>query len=109
MKQLLSTMEKGVTILQDSLGNTIHLRPEIFTDQPELQLSSEQVIQRPALLIETTEGSFIRRHYIRSVQWEGLVLISVELRGTIWEAFDLSYNPSSEIVNELLKKGKQLI
>ena len=106
---ILSTMEKGVTILQDSLGNTIHLRPEIFTDQPELFSSSEQVIQRPALLIETREGSFIRRHYLRSVQWEELVLISVELRGNFWEAFDLTFNPSSDIVNDLLKNGKQLI
>lgn len=102
-------MEKEVNILEDALGNTIHLRPELFTNFQHLSSSAEQVIKKPALLIETWEGPFIHRHYLRSIQWEEMVLISVEQRGSVWEAFDLALNPPTEIVNALLKKGKQLI
>ena len=102
-------MEQEVNILQDAQGNTIHLRPELFTHLEHLSSSAEQVIKKPALLIETWEGPFTHRHYLRSVQWEEMVLISVEQRGSIWVAFDLAVNPPTETVNALLKNGKQLI
>jgi hypothetical protein len=105
------TMANEVMSIIDPLGRTIHLLEGIRVeeDDPDIYDDVATVIQKPALLIEVDENNEIEFYYFRSVGWYNTLLIMVHFQNNQWEAYSRIKNPLNEVLNNLLKKGKQLI
>jgi hypothetical protein len=107
-------MVNEMETIVDPLGNRVKLQgdicPEVsFKAGAEVYDDASTVISRPALLIELTQNLSIELYYYRSIGWNDTLLIAARKTGTEWEAYECKRNPSSTILSELLRRGKQLI
>jgi hypothetical protein len=101
-------------ILQDPLGNKIILHPGILTSNEEknpadilTELSS--VIQKPAILIETSPNQVRELYYFRSISWDYNLLVKTRIVNHIWKAVECVVNPTTEQLSSLFLNGRQLI
>jgi hypothetical protein len=58
------------------------------------------------MMFETTDGSF-ERYYLRTIEWDNLILISAKKTGEIFIADQYLLNPPIEHIQGLLKKCRQ--
>lgn len=103
-------MAGNLTVI-DPLGKLIHLLPEIFTtenDAEEIYDDAAMVIKKPAVIIEANENGAVQYYYFRSVGWNRTLLIIAHWNNSQWEAYKCIKNPSSEMLVNLMKKGKQI-
>jgi hypothetical protein len=107
-------MTNEVTPVTDPLGNTIFLSQGICMDEnqktdPEVYDSAITVIQKPAILVKMETDHQLEHYYFRSIGWHNTMLIIARFKNERWESHKCVRNPSSEVLSELLKNGKQLI
>jgi hypothetical protein len=94
----------------DPFGNAIvlsdELAPIISLPNSTVRIDAALVIAHPAMMFETTDGSF-ERYYLRTVEWDNLVLIRAKKSREIFIADLYLLNPPIEHIQELIKKCKQ--
>lgn len=98
-------------VAQDPFGKQIHLLTKFSfteTESAEVYDDAATVIKKPAIIIEVIENNATQLYYFRSVGWNSTLLIAVRFNNGQWEAFDLVKNPTSEMLLDILKKGKQI-
>ena len=104
-------MPNEVTAI-DPLGKTIYLLPHIFFLEnvaEEIYDNATTVVEKPALLVEVHDNDSTQFYYFRSIGWNKTLLIITGWNNDRWEAHDCIKNPSSKLLSDLLKKGRQLI
>lgn len=97
---------------KDPLGKTIYLLNGFFFAENEengIYDDATVVIKKPAILIEADEVDGKEFYYFRSIGWNKTLLLAVRWNNERWEAYKCIKNPSSEMLSEILKKGKQII
>ncbi len=96
------------TIVNDPLGNSIHLPRDICLEGGPEKLPKEiydeyrNVIETPACIIEMQDGS---KFYFRSIGWDFTVLIEVSFKEEKWNAIRCLKNPPTTYIQALLKDG----
>lgn len=98
-------------IVQDPLGKMVHLLAEHFLadiESTEIYDDAATVIKKPAIMVEVTENNETQFYYFRSVGWNSTLLIAVHFNNGQWDAYEVKRNPPSEILLDVLKKGKQV-
>jgi hypothetical protein len=66
------------------------------------------VVRKPAILVSLHNGAE-KLFYFRSIDWHNTLLLEVAFHHNRWEAIKAIWNPASEVLANLLKKGKKLI
>lgn len=99
------------TILKDPLGNRVRFEPASFLPGPKgtahLRAKDlEAAITHPAMIIGLEAESV--RYYYRSIDWNLTLLVRVALEEEVWVTVSGQWNPASQELTELIKKGKQL-
>jgi hypothetical protein len=94
----------------DPFGNAIVISNEladiIKVPNSIVCIDAALVVSHPAMLFETTDGS-CERYYLRTVEWDNLVLIRAKKKREIFIADHYLLNPPIEKIQELVKKCKQ--
>jgi hypothetical protein len=94
----------------DPFGNAIVLSSDLaqIISVPNLTLciDASLVIKCPAMMFVSTDGSF-EKYYLRTVEWDNLVLIRAKKTGEIFIADLYLLNPPTEHILALLKKCSQ--
>lgn len=106
-------MKHEVRFITDPLGNTIQLPCECGTNAEETDHDkyddAATVILKPAMMIQVKEGKQEIMYYFRSVGWHKTMLIIVNYKLGKWEHTKCIFDPSNEMLSEIMKKGTQLI
>lgn len=100
-------------IARDPLGKSVFLIDGIFLsgiESDEIYDDAATVIKKPAMIIEAVENERTELYYFRSIGWNNTLLITVRFNNNNkhWEAHDYIKNPSTQMLSNLLKKGKQI-
>jgi hypothetical protein len=100
-------------IARDPLGKSVFLIDGIFIskkESDEIYDDAATVIKKPAMIIEAGENERTEFYYFRSIGWNNTLLIAVHFNNNSkrWEAHDYIKNPSSQMLSNLLKKGRQI-
>jgi hypothetical protein len=100
-------------IARDPLGKSVFLIDGIFfskKEPDEIYDDAATVIKKPAMIVEVNEHERTEFYYFRSVGWNNTLLITVHFnnKSNRWEAHDYIKNPSSHVLSNLLKKGRQI-
>jgi hypothetical protein len=102
------TMAKTV---YDLFGNSIVLSNDfaqiINVPNSTLCIDASQVITYPAMMFETTDGSF-EKYYLRTIEWDNLVLIAVKKTGENFITTHYVLNPPNERIPQLIKECTQI-
>jgi hypothetical protein len=95
----------------DPLGRTVYLPADFATDSNPNGVIDDvtAVIIRPAVLIEVKEKEETEYYYFRSVGWNKALLIITQLHNNRWEAYKFVWNPTAEMMSNVLGKGKQVV
>jgi len=102
-------------IVTDPLGHRVQLPQELSqqlstTGTPPRWDEIGEVVRKPALLLELAgETPATQLYYYRSMGWNTTLLLIAKQHNEHWRAIRCIQNPSSELMNELLKTGRQLI
>jgi hypothetical protein len=94
----------------DPFGNAIVLSNDLVKviniPNSTLCIDATLVITMPAMMFETTDGSF-EKYYFRTIEWDNLVLIRAKKLGEKYIADHYLLNPRIEHMLELIKKCRQ--
>ena len=96
----------------DPLGRTIYLpAADYSTDDNAIGVFDDvtAVIKRPAVVIEVKENEKTEYYYFRSVGWNKALLIITHLHNGRWEAYRHVWNPTAEMMSNVLGRGKQVV
>lgn len=97
--------------MYDPLGNAIVLSSDLAqivrVPNSTICIDAGLVITHPAMMFESMDSSF-EKYYLRTVEWDNLVLIKAKKAGDIYIAEDYLLNPPIERIHELFKKFKQV-
>ena len=103
-------------IVNDPLGNTIHLLQEIIMacehqdeSDNEIYDDAETVIRKPAMLFEVKDEGRSYLFYFRSVGWERTMLIKVHFQNNRLEIAQCIRDPSNDMISVIIKSGRQLL
>lgn len=105
----ISTLTMTKTVF-DPFGNAIVLSKDlekiITIPNSTLCIDASMVITDPAMMFETTDGSF-EKYYLRTIEWDNLVLIAAKKTGENFTTDHYVLNPPIERILELIKKCRQ--
>jgi len=103
-----------VKIVNDPLGNRIIIQQTVlnFNEhiiQPEEILDDiSKVIERPIMLFKMSEEN-VQLYYLRAIGWNKTMLLHVQKNNAHFEVRSYEIDPTIERINELHRKGQQLI
>lgn len=94
----------------DPLGNAIVLSDNLaeILNIPNsgIRIDAGLVITNPAMMFETTDGSF-EKYYLRTIEWDNLLMIKAKKTGENFVTDDYVLNPPIDRILELIKKCRQ--
>jgi hypothetical protein len=94
----------------DPFGNAIvlsgNLAEIVNIKNSTLSIDAGFVITHPAMMFETTDGSF-EKYYLRTIEWDNLVMIKAKKTGESFITENYVLNPPIERLLELIKKCRQ--
>jgi hypothetical protein len=101
------------SIIQDPLGNTVMLSPElcehtgseVHTD--DFMDSATTVVQQPALVLQLKDSGK-QLYYFRSIAWNRTLLISTTKEDGHYHAYECTHNPTQEELALLFGKTDQV-
>jgi hypothetical protein len=109
MQYFISILSMTKTVY-DPFGNAIVLSHDlgevINIPNTTLCIDAGLVITHPAMMFETTDGSF-EKYYLRTVEWDNLVLVKAIKMGENFITDHYVLNPPIERILELIKKCRQ--
>jgi hypothetical protein len=85
-----------------------------MADPPENEVSDTKTelvlaLKEPALLVEVNNPEEKEHYYYRSVNWHLTLLLTSRFQYNRWEVTGGTWNPSSNLLSDILKKGKRLV
>jgi hypothetical protein len=94
----------------DPFGNAIvlagNLAEIVNIPNSTLRIDADLVITQPAMMLETTDGS-LEKYYLRTIEWDNLVLIKAKKAGEDFITDHYVINPPIERILELIKRCRQ--
>jgi hypothetical protein len=101
-------------MITDSLGDQVWVKPGFLADPPENEVSDTKTelvlaLKEPALLVEVNNPEEKEHYYYRSVNWHLTLLLTSRFQYNRWEVTGGTWNPSSNLLSDILKKGKRLV
>lgn len=94
----------------DPFGNAIilsgNLAEVVNIPNSTLSIDAGLVITNPAMMFETTDGSF-EKYYLRTIEWDNLVMIKAKKAGENFITDHYVLNPPIERIHELIKRCRQ--
>jgi hypothetical protein len=109
MQYIISTLSMTKTVY-DPFGDAIILSSNLVElvniPNSTLKIDAGLVITHPAMMFETTDGSF-EKYYLRTIEWDNLVMVKAKRKGEAFITDHYVLNPPIERILELIKKCRQ--
>lgn len=94
----------------DPFGTAIvlvnNLAQIIVVPESTLCIDATEVIMKPVMMFETKDG--FEKIYVRTVDWDNLVLVSAKRTGDVYMSDNYLLNPPIEHIFELMKSCRQI-
>lgn len=92
------------------MGVSVMVGDNIYCNDPspvsDLKISIIDVIERPALIIESPDPYC--RFYFRSIDWNHNMLITASYMNDAWVVTQCHLDPNNTFMSALFAKGKQV-